>query len=229
MTDYHLRPALIAAHVRYSLRWVGEQNAGNANCSQLTRTYQLLVSHTHAHTHRYALEMHIVSHEQRFANFAEAVKVKNGVAVLGVLFYVADQHNAVLKNILDSFVPVHDSPGKAHPIKEPLDPLSLLPKHRQRYFRYEGSLTTPSCDEAVIWTVLREPVPLALSQIERFKDTKDVKGEQLTHNYRLVQRLNSRPLVYVMGAPLLVPDDSAALAGASVLLLAIGQLVCAYM
>lgn len=179
--------------------------------------------------HRYALELHIVSHEQRFATFADAVKVKNGVAVLGVLFYVTDQHNAVVKNILDSFVPVHDSPGRSHPVKEPLEPLTLLPKRRQRYFRYEGSLTTPSCDEAVIWTVLKDPVPLELSQIVRFKDTKDERGEPLTHNYRLVQRLNSRPLIYVQGSALPAPGDSGSLAAASVLLLVVGQLVCAYL
>lgn len=38
--------------------------------------------------HRYGLELHIVSHEERFASFGDAVKVKNGVAVLGVLFHV---------------------------------------------------------------------------------------------------------------------------------------------
>lgn len=75
--------------------------------------------------------------------------------------------------------------------------MQLLPKKRSSYYRYDGSLTTPSCDEAVIWTVLKESIPFAITQIERFQEVKDDKGEQLTHNYRQLQRLNSRPLVYV--------------------------------
>lgn len=138
-----------------------------------------------------------MSHNQRFANFSEAVQNKQGVSVLGVLFHVSDRINPMLKNILDSAESVKDEPGQSNEIKAPFSPLELLPKDRTSYFRYEGSLTTPSCDEAVIWTVLDHTVPFSITQIERFKQVKDVNGTRLTHNFRSLQRLNSRPLVYV--------------------------------
>lgn len=146
---------------------------------------------------RFGLELHIVSHNQRYANFSEAVQNKQGVAVLGVMFHVSDQVNPVLKNILDSAEAVKDEPGESNEIKGLFSPLQLLPNDRSSYFRYEGSLTTPSCDEAVIWTVLDHTIPFAIAQIERFKQVKDVDGALLTHNFRQLQRLNSRPLVYV--------------------------------
>lgn len=146
---------------------------------------------------RFGLELHIVSHNQLYSNFSEAVQNKQGVAVLGVIFHVSDQVNPLLKNILDSAEAVKDEPGESNDIKGPFSPIQLLPDNRSSYFRYEGSLTTPSCDEAVIWTVLDHTVPFAIAQIERFKQVKDVDGALLTHNFRQLQRLNSRPLVYV--------------------------------
>lgn len=45
--------------------------------------------------------------------------------------------------------------------------LDLLPEEEKlrRYFRYLGSLTTPSCAETVVWTVFEEPILLHKSQV----------------------------------------------------------------
>ncbi|KAH7709937.1 carbonic anhydrase, partial [Aphelenchoides avenae] len=39
-------------------------------------------------------------------------------------------------------------------------PESMVPADRSRFYRYEGSLTTPNCDENVTWTVMQAPLPL---------------------------------------------------------------------
>lgn len=146
---------------------------------------------------RFGLELHIVSHNQLYANFTEAVNNPQGVSVIAVLFHVTDRVNMMLRNILDSAEDVKDEPGKSNPIKRLFSPENLLPKYRSSYFRYEGSLTTPQCDEAVVWTVLESTIAFAITQIDRFKQVKGDDGSLLTHNYRQVQRLNSRPLIYV--------------------------------
>lgn len=73
-----------------------------------------------------------------------------------------------------------------------------------------------------MWTILTESVPFAMLQIERFKEVKDDVGEQLTHNYRQLQRLNSRPLVYVKQS---YGDSAASMTTISISLLVIMQIV----
>lgn len=36
-----------------------------------------------------------------------------------------------------------------------------------KYYRYEGSLTTPYCTEAVVWTLFEFPIPLSKDQVRR--------------------------------------------------------------
>lgn len=44
---------------------------------------------------------------------------------------------------------------------------TLLPRagRLSGYYRYQGSLTTPDCSEAVVWTVFEEPVEIGREQV----------------------------------------------------------------
>lgn len=37
--------------------------------------------------------------------------------------------------------------------------------NRTKYFRYKGSLTTPDCAEAVVWTLFESTIPLSRNQV----------------------------------------------------------------
>ena len=41
----------------------------------------------------------------------------------------------------------------------------LLPLQTDAFFRYNGSLTTPSCNEIVFWTVFQTPVFVSEKQV----------------------------------------------------------------
>lgn len=44
--------------------------------------------------------------------------------------------------------------------------IDLLPSHASSFFRYAGSLTTPSCDEIVVWTVFDRAIDVSENQVE---------------------------------------------------------------
>lgn len=115
--------------------------------------------------HRYALELHIVHHEKRFDTITKAAQEKNGIAVLGVLFHVSMKPNPMIEKILYNAGTVFEAVGRNQTYKDNLYLLELLPKNKNSYFRYEGSLTTPNCGEAVVWTVFEESIPISLDQV----------------------------------------------------------------
>lgn len=145
---------------------------------------------------RYGLELHMVHHDSKYKTLTEAAAVKNAVAVIGVLFHVSTQDNTHLDVILETANDIRDQSGKSAALKGKISPHNLMPKNRTSYFRYEGSLTTPTCAESVVWTVFTESLPVSLDQVELFKTIHDPSGHELVINFRSVQPLNARALVY---------------------------------
>jgi carbonic anhydrase len=74
-------------------------------------------------------------------------------------------------------------------LKELVGEESLL-----RYYRYDGSLTTPPCYESVLWTVLIDPLKLSLSQLESFRYLHNHQGKAIENTYRTIQPLGTRLL-----------------------------------
>ncbi|NXU55457.1 CAH4 anhydrase, partial [Turnix velox] len=151
------------------------------------------------------MELHLVHIREDASDITEAKKYSDGVAVLA-FFIKAEEENknyAGLINELDNI----ELKGKT-PKMEPVPLSSLLPSEEdlRRYYRYEGSLTTPDCYEGVIWTIFEKPIELSLAQISQFSTVR-FEGKNSTHmaeNFRPVQFLNERK-VYWSSASSLLP------------------------
>ena len=69
---------------------------------------------------------------------------------------------------------------------------NFLPKNLD-YYHYEGSLTTPLCNEIIQWFVLKETIDIPKSFLASFRKVQMNKsGKLLTHNFRDLQPLNDR-------------------------------------
>lgn len=103
------------------------------------------------------------------------------IAVVGVMI-VEGTHNPAYVPIL-AHMPAEQ--GESLSVSgTTVDAGELLPAE-QRYYRYNGSLTTPPCTEGVTWLVMAAPVELSAAQIAAFQALYD-------HNYRPVQPLGER-------------------------------------
>lgn len=107
----------------------------------------------------------MVHHEKRFDSITKAALEKNGVAVLGILFHVSEKPNPMIENLLQNAGTVFEVAGRNQTYKDDLLLEDILPKNKASYFRYDGSLTTPGCGEAVVWSVFEESIPISIDQV----------------------------------------------------------------
>jgi len=120
----------------------------------------------------------------------------DGLAALSVLYKISENPNDNLAPIIDNLDQIMVAENEKKPVKVfRLD--QLLPTDRSRFYRYDGSLTTPTCNEVVTWTVFQQKQHISESQIERFRKLKDTDGSALSFNYRPVQEKHGRKIKLV--------------------------------
>uniref|UniRef100_A0A4W3ILQ1 protein-tyrosine-phosphatase n=1 Tax=Callorhinchus milii TaxID=7868 RepID=A0A4W3ILQ1_CALMI len=122
----------------------------------------------------FPLEMQIFCYEaERFNSFADAVEGEGTLKALAVLFEISPEDNVDYDSVLSGVDSVSRY-GKSAALK-PFVPLNLLPNSTDKYYRYNGSLTTPPCSEIVEWIVFRDTVPISDGQLELFCEVLTVQ------------------------------------------------------
>ncbi|NXQ31637.1 CAH15 anhydrase, partial [Alaudala cheleensis] len=146
---------------------------------------------------RYPMELHIVHMREDVSDMAEAKKTPDGLAVLA-FFVKADEENKNYATLLNELGNIKYKGQGA--LVDPLPLRDLLPPEDDlgRYYRYEGSLTSPDCYEGVIWTVFEKPVELSLSQLSQFEALHfgGNNSTPMTENFRPAQPLNGREVLW---------------------------------
>ncbi|XP_077350144.1 carbonic anhydrase 4-like [Lithobates pipiens] len=146
---------------------------------------------------QYPMEMHIV-HTKNGMNLTDAKNVSDGIAVLGFFIDIVDSVSSSpqmtsLSNLLQQV----SVPGTKLPLNSSLSLDGLLGNvSRTSYFRYLGSLTTPTCDEAVVWTVFKNPIYVPRTVVQAFTTSLNYNEsgnlEPMVNNFRPPQPLNGR-------------------------------------
>merc|ERR1711915_183466 len=96
----------------------------------------------------FPLEMHLVHYRSDFSSIKEALVKgdRDSLAVLAVLFEVSSQPNVGLENLMPFIEDVIE--GDETEVT-PFSLRTLIEGDLTTFYRYDGSLTTPDCNEIV--------------------------------------------------------------------------------
>ncbi|KAG2466747.1 CAH9 anhydrase, partial [Polypterus senegalus] len=143
---------------------------------------------------RFPAEIHVVHYNSKYENLGEAASQPDGLAVLGAFLEIGRQENAEYNNILTSLADVSSEESDVE-----IDGFNirfLLPSNLERFFRYNGSLTTPPCFQTVNWTVFNDTIKVSRKQMAALEETLKIgQSELLTKNFRAPQLLFGREVL----------------------------------
>ncbi|XP_014830305.1 PREDICTED: carbonic anhydrase 4-like [Poecilia mexicana] len=142
---------------------------------------------------RFPMELHIVNSKSTYGrNTTLAVEDSEGLAALSFLIEEltgVDDQPASWKT-LTSYLSNISIAGENITIQDDISLDDLLSGvNRTNYYRYLGSLTTPLCNEAVVWTVFKEPIKVSKNLIDLFSSSVYIKNSTslMVHVYRSTQ------------------------------------------
>ena len=187
----------------HSVKFTPNEGSPVASFRNHRGTYELLQFHFHwgssssegsEHTingQLYAGELHFVT-QRSGTDSTEG----DAFAVLGVLLTsdeqstTADASETLME--LRGYVPTE---SKTDMDINGVTPMDLLPDDLSYYY-YEGSLTTPGCNEVVEWFLLRNPVSVPSDFLETLRTTvQGEDGEILDMNFRMTRELHGREVM----------------------------------
>jgi len=143
---------------------------------------------------RYPMEMHMVHYKAEYGDIKNAIGKSDGLAVLGIMFEISQTDNPAFTPLVNALRGVQTA-GMVVEVQAQYPLSAFLPRNLVSFYRYDGSLTTPTCNEVVTWTVFDQAVPISEAQMEVFRSLASSHDTPLVNNFRPPQALLNRKVL----------------------------------
>jgi carbonic anhydrase len=143
---------------------------------------------------RFDAEIHLVHFNEKYLSFENARTKPDGLAVLGFFFEIDDSGFSVPNNYLKLFQLVPNDQDARRSNSE-IKLHDIIGSKSIDIFSYLGSLTTPSCDENVLWMISTRKLTITTAELNELKKIRFDTGVNFSKNYRPVQRLLGRKVL----------------------------------
>lgn len=189
-----------------SLKFTPDSGAnlpGVYNGSLMGDNFKLLQFHFHwgssndrgsEHTidgQRFAMEMHLVHVNKKYLDdIPKALTKPDGLAVVGIMFVVGGSEFAPLTPITDAADEIAKDSSKE--VNTTVELKKFLSQVGPGYYSYDGSLTTPTCNQVVTFIIMEKAIAISQEQIDAFRGLSYVDGSPMVDNFRPPQPLNNR-------------------------------------
>ena len=141
--------------------------------------------------------MHMVHFNTKY-NGTDYYNHEDGLVVIGIFAQAGRAHSRLFKPVAQAAKALAQNSTASIDMEMNLRRLVKKRFRFQNYFTYQGSLTTPGCNEIVTWIVLDAPIKIAKKQLKTLRSLKDGHGDPLVDNFRPTQAINGRSIFHVM-------------------------------
>ncbi|KAF8356648.1 cah-1 [Pristionchus pacificus] len=138
---------------------------------------------------KFPMELQLLAfNHDLYENFSMAYRSPNGIAGIAVLVEIGPETNEELLKLTVATASIQ-SKGKRVELAD-LKPWALLPYTRD-FVTYQGSMTSPGCEETVTWIVVNQPIHIRADDLVEWAKLRNDFG---TEELPTFQGPNSRPL-----------------------------------
>uniref|UniRef100_A0A1D1YRF3 Carbonic anhydrase n=1 Tax=Anthurium amnicola TaxID=1678845 RepID=A0A1D1YRF3_9ARAE len=168
------------------LEWLGDAGSIHIDGTE----YHLKQCHWHSPSEhsingiRFAMEVHLVHQSS-----------DNKIAVLGIM-YKRGRPETFLSPLMDPLKSIAGSTDLEREVGV-VDPTNIKLGSR-KYYRYLGSLTTPPCDQGVVWSITRKVRTVSMEQVSLLREAVKDHAEK---NARPLQPNNQRAVEFYRPQP----------------------------
>uniref|UniRef100_A0AAY5KCK4 Carbonic anhydrase n=1 Tax=Esox lucius TaxID=8010 RepID=A0AAY5KCK4_ESOLU len=157
---------------------------------------------------QYPMEMHVVHIKEPYNSLEEAVHDAAGIAVLAFLFERSTNDHPHLNSLIEALGRAQNKGNQSTVPGFKLCNIIPASHNLHNYYRYVGSMTTPGCEQAVVWTLFHKTIPISNRQLRSVaQQARFWTGQPMVGIFRPAQHLNSRT-VYRSATSLVQPDIS---------------------